>query len=218
MGGQKIKLCGMMREVDIDFANEAMPDYVGFIFADTRRKISKSQAVSFRERLNQKILAVGVFVDEAVETVAELLKDGCIDIAQLHGKENAEYILRLKELVDKPVIKAVKVTNEQDILETAKLPAKYLLLDTYRKGVLGGTGESFEWNLIDEAKKAYEGEDLPGQIGGKPYFLAGGLDRNNIEKAAKIGAYGLDVSTGIETDGFKDREKMIEIVRRIRNV
>ena len=213
----KIKLCGMMRDCDIDFANEAQPDYVGFVFADTRRKIDKATARRFKNNLNPGIAAVGVFVDEDPDKVAELLFEGIIDIAQLHGSETASYIKTLRSYVpDCRIIKAVKVQGAEDILQAARLPCDYLLLDTYRQGVLGGTGETFAWELIREAQK--DQEEGSARIFGKPYFLAGGLNMENIEAAAGLSPYGVDLSSGIETDGAKDKDKMIEIVRRIRNV
>lgn len=207
----KIKLCGMMRHEDIVYANEAMPDYVGFVFANTRRRITRQQAKEFKQALHKDIKAVGVFVDADVQYVVELLRNGIIDIAQLHGQENQDYIERLKDMSDKPVIKAVKVTNSSDIENAARLPVEYLLLDTYKKGVLGGTGERFDWDIIEAVR-----DRGVGSIGGKPFFLAGGLTLDNICEAQKVGAYGLDISSGIEKDGCKDREKMLAVVDKLR--
>lgn len=208
----KIKLCGMMRHCDIEFANAAMPDYVGFVFADTRRRITAGQAANFRAMLCSEIQAVGVFVDADVAYAGRLLKEGIIDIAQLHGNEDAAYISRLREISDTPVIKAVKVTCAEDILRASELDVDYLLLDTYRKGVPGGTGERFDWDIID----AVRGDKGEQEICGKPFFLAGGLNLNNLKDAAAVEPYGLDISTGIETDGYKDRDKMIESVQIVR--
>lgn len=209
---QKIKLCGMMRDCDIEFANAALPDYVGFVFAETRRKVTIEQAAKFRAMLHKDIQAVGVFVDADVTYVGGLLKEGIIDITQLHGKEDAEYVSRLRDICDKPVIKAVKVICKEDVITTAKLDVDYLLLDTYRKGVPGGTGERFDWDIIDELRENERGQE----ICGKPFFLAGGLNTGNLREAAAVGAYGLDISTGIETDGYKDRDKMIDAVQIVR--
>lgn len=216
----KIKLCGMMRECDIAFANEAKPDYVGFIFANTRRKISKEQAITFKNALASDIKAVGVFVDEDVDIVADLANCGAMDIIQLHGKEDALYIEELKKKVDNniEIFKAVRVKEASQIVEAAKLDVNALLLDTYRKGILGGTGECFDWEIITEARKLSGCADEAGYICGKPFFMAGGIDVDNFEQAMKSNPFGLDISSGIETDGQKDKDKMIEIVRRIRNV
>ena len=212
---QKIKLCGMMKPCDIEYANRVKPDLVGFIFANTRRKISAAQAKQFREALDAEIPAVGVFVNEDISVITSLVQDGCIDMIQLHGEEDADYIRRLREICDVPVIKAVKVQTVEQIRQAAALSVDYLLLDTYRKGVLGGTGEAFDWELLREAKAA-AGDTAEGALFGKPYFLAGGLHAGNLREAAALGSYGLDISSGIETDGSKDFTKMVEVMELVR--
>ena len=212
---QKIKLCGMMKPCDIEYANRVKPDFVGFIFANTRRKISAAQAKQFREALDAEIPAVGVFVNEDISVITSLVQNGCIDLIQLHGEEDADYIRRLREVCDVPVIKAVKVQTVEQIRQAAALPVDYLLLDTYRKGVLGGTGEAFDWELLREAKAA-AGDTAEGELFGKPYFLAGGLPAGTLREAAALGSYGLDVSSGIETDGSKDFTKMVEVMELVR--
>jgi phosphoribosylanthranilate isomerase len=212
---QKIKLCGMMKPCDIEYANRVKPDFVGFIFANTRRKISAAQAKQFREALDAEIPAVGVFVNEDISVITSLVQNGCIDLIQLHGEEDADYIRRLREVCDVPVIKAVKVQMVEQIRQAAALPVDYLLLDTYRKGVLGGTGEAFDWELLREAK-IVAGDTAEGELFGKPYFLAGGLHAGNLREAAALGSYGLDVSSGIETDGSKDFTKMVKVMELVR--
>lgn len=212
---QKIKLCGMMKPCDIEYANRVKPDFVGFIFANTRRKISAAQAKQFREALDAEIPAVGVFVNEDISVITSLVQNGCIDMIQLHGEEDADYIRRLREICDVPVIKAVKVQMVEQIRQAAALPVDYLMLDTYRKGVLGGTGEAFDWELLREAK-IVAGDTAEGELFGKPYFLAGGLHAGNLREAAALGSYGLDVSSGIETDGSKDFTKMVEVMELVR--
>ena len=212
---QKIKLCGMMKPCDIEYANRIKPDFVGFIFANTRRKISAAQAKQFREALDAEIPAAGVFVNEDIPVITSLVQNGCIDMIQLHGEEDADYIRRLREVCDVPVIKAVKVQTVEQIRQAAALPVDYLLLDTYRKGVLGRTGEAFDWELLREAKAA-AGDTAEGELFGKPYFLAGGLHAGNLREAAALGSYGLDVSSGIETDGSKDFTKMIKVMELVR--
>lgn len=214
---QKIKLCGMMKPCDIEYANRIKPDFVGFIFANTRRKISAVQAKQFREALDAEIPAVGVFVNEDIPVITSLVQNGCIDMIQLHGEEDADYIRRLREVCDVPVIKAVKVQTVEQIRQAAALPVDYLLLDTYRKGVLGGTGEAFDWELLREAKAA-AGDTAEGELFGKLYFLAGGLHAGNLREAAALGSYGLDVSSGIETDGSKDFTKMVEVMELLRSI
>jgi phosphoribosylanthranilate isomerase len=214
---QKIKLCGMMKPCDIEYANRIKPDFVGFIFANTRRKISAAQAKQFREALDAEIPAVGVFVNEDIPVITSLVQNGCIDMIQLHGEEDADYIRRLREVCDVPVIKAVKVQTVEQIRQAAALPVDYLLLDTYREGVLGGTGEAFDWELLREAKAA-AGDTAEGELFGKPYFLAGGLHAGNLREAAALGSYGLDVSSGIETDGSKDFTKMVKVMELVRKL
>lgn len=204
-----------MKPCDIEYANRVKPDFVGFIFANTRRKISAAQAKQFREALDAEIPAVGVFVNEDISVITSLVQNGCIDMIQLHGEEDADYIRRLREVCDVPVIKAVKVQTVEQIRQAAALPVDYLLLDTYRKGVLGGTGEAFDWELLREAKAA-AGDTAEGELFGKPYFLAGGLHAGNLREAAALGSYGLDVSSGIETDGSKDFTKMVEVMELVR--
>lgn len=204
-----------MKPCDIEYANRVKPDFVGFIFANTRRKISAAQAKQFREALDAEIPAVGVIVNEDISVITSLVQNGCIDLIQLHGEEDADYIRRLREVCDVPVIKAVKVQTVEQIRQAAALPVDYLLLDTYRKGVLGGTGEAFDWELLREAKAA-AGDAAEGELFGKPYFLAGGLHAGNLREAAALGSYGLDVSSGIETDGSKDFTKMVEVMELVR--
>lgn len=204
-----------MKPCDIEYANRVKPDFVGFIFANTRRKISAAQAKQFREALDAEIPAVAVFVNEDISVITSLVQNGCIDMIQLHGEEDADYIRRLREICDVPVIKAVKVQMVEQIRQAAALPVDYLLLDTYRKGVLGGTGEAFDWELLREAKAA-TGDTAEGELFGKPYFLAGGLHAGNLREAAALGSYGLDVSSGIETDGSKDFTKMVKVMELVR--
>lgn len=195
----KIKLCGLRRLEDITYVNEARPDYIGFVFAASRRQVGPSHARLLKERLDSSILSVGVFVNEKIDIIAELLNDGLIDIAQLHGREKNEDIIRLKELTGKPVIKAVAVIDESSIREWEGSAADLLLLDHGK----GGTGQSFDWSMIPAVSI--------------PYFLAGGISIKNVEQAVALHPFGIDISSGIETDGKKDRDKILEIVGRIRN-
>lgn len=202
----KIKLCGMMGPCDIDYANEAMPDYVGFVFAHTRRYVDREMAAEFKRKLNPKIKSVGVYVNEPLDQVISDYRNGIIDIAQLHGDEDDSYIDGLKaEIPELTLIKAIRVKSREDVEKSLKIKTDFLLFDTYVKGTYGGSGESFNWELL-------EGVD-------RPYFLAGGLDAENIAKAVKAtNAYALDLSSGIETDGFKDRKKMLEATSIVRNL
>lgn len=197
----KIKICGLFRPVDADYVNEAMPDYAGLVFWEkSRRRVNREQAVSFRKSLHPDIQTVGVFVDEEPDIIIELLRADILDIAQLHGKETEEQVRYIKERSGKPVWKAVEVKNEADIEKWNASVADCLLFD----GGKGG-GNPFVWELLQCAKR--------------PFLLAGGLDMDRIKAAAKLpGLMGIDISSGVETDGLKDREKILQIVRLVRNM
>jgi len=196
----KIKICGLFRDIDIDYVNDAMPDFIGFVFAKSRRQVSEGWAEAMRPKLRSEITPVGVFVNESLAKVAQLLNDSIIEIAQLHGTETEQYIQELKSLTNKPIIKAVRVLSQEDIVGAQDTVADFLLLDNGT----GGTGESFEWSLVSKVKK--------------PFFLAGGLNADNIEQAiVATSPYAVDLSSGVETGGMKDRGKILEIVRRMRN-
>ena len=196
----KIKICGLFRDCDIDYVNEARPNFIGFVFAPSRRQVSAGWAEAMRPKLRSEITPVGVFVNESLANVAKLLKDNIIEMAQLHGEETENYIQELKSLTNKPIIKAVRVLSHEDIEAAQHTVADFLLLDNGT----GGTGESFDWSLVGRVKK--------------PFFLAGGLKANNIEQAiVATSPYAVDLSSGVETSGIKDREKILKIVRRMRN-
>lgn len=196
----KIKICGLIRPCDIDFVNEAKPDYIGFVFwKKSRRSVTREQAAVLKARLDPDILAVGVFVDEKEDVIAELVSAGIIDLIQLHGTEDAAYVKRLRRLTNKPVIKAFCGDQMKEALQKG-FPADYYLLDSGK-----GTGRIFDWNLVPEIRK--------------PWFLAGGISAENvIEAIDKLHPYAVDFSSSVETDGKKDRDKILKIVRRIRDV
>lgn len=196
----KIKLCGLTRTCDIQTANELMPDYIGFVFAPkSRRYVSPQQATLLRELLHSKIRAVGVFVDEEPRTVAGLLDSGVIDIAQLHGHEDESYIKTLRALTEKPIFQAFRIDTKTDVLAAQSSTADYILVDSGS----GGSGTVFDWNLLKNLDR--------------PFFLAGGLGCDNIENALDIvRPYAVDVSSGIETDGYKDPQKMKTFVQAVR--
>lgn len=195
----KIKLCGLRREADIEAANELRPDYIGFVFAGkSRRAVDRETAVRLKALLSREIQAVGVFVNAQPETVAFLLEEKVIDLAQLHGQEDEEYISRLRELTDKPLIQAFRIRNAEDARRAEKSTAEYILLDAG-----AGDGKTFEWELAVSVER--------------PYFLAGGLTPENAGEAAeRLHPFALDVSSGIETDGWKDPAKMRAFVNHVR--
>jgi phosphoribosylanthranilate isomerase len=188
----KIKICGLFREDDIRFANEAGPDYAGFVFAPSRRQVSPVQAARLRDRLSGGVAPVGVFVNAAADLIAALSRDGVISIAQLHGNEDAAYRAALREASSAlPVIKAVRTESREAVFEAARTGADYLLLD---HGA-GGTGEAFDWALL-------EGGGLLASLS-VPCFLAGGISVYTIEAALAFKPFGIDVSSGAETGGSK---------------
>ncbi|HWT74434.1 MAG TPA: phosphoribosylanthranilate isomerase [Mobilitalea sp.] len=200
----KIKICGLSRPADIDMVNKVLPDYIGFVFAQSRRQVSEATARELKAMLSDQIQAVGVFVNAAPKTIISICKAGIIDIIQLHGDEDEEYISSLKALVSKPIMKAVRVRSTEDILETAKLTCDYLLLDAYKEDQYGGSGETFDWTVITKTSK--------------PFFLAGGINTGNVEHALSLAnPYCIDVSSGVETDGFKDYDKIKDIVAKVRS-
>ena len=196
----KIKLCGLMRPCDIEAVNELQPDYIGFVFAKkSRRYVSPEKAEELKAMLAPGIQAVGVFVNEEPEQIVSLLEAGTIDVAQLHGQEGEREIRRLRELTDHPLIQAFRIDTEQDVERANASTADYVLLDSGA----GGTGTVFDWDLLQAIRR--------------PYFLAGGLDTENLGTVkAKLNPYGIDVSSGIETDGYKDKEKMTAFVAAAR--
>jgi indole-3-glycerol phosphate synthase/phosphoribosylanthranilate isomerase len=189
--GTKLKFCGLSRPSDIEAVNEIKPEYIGFVFAEkSRRHVTREKAAELKSMLSPHIKAVGVFVDAPLEEVAELLKEGIIDIAQLHGHEGEEYIKELKKTSGKPVIKAFRVKTHEDAEAAERSSADMILLDSG-----AGTGTTFDWSVLKNVKR--------------PYFLAGGLEPGNAQAAVEqLHPCGLDVSSGIETDGMKDRKKM----------
>lgn len=207
----KIKICGLSREEDIHTANELNLDYIGFIFAKkSHRYVSAEKASSLKALLDKKIKAVGVFVNENPELVAKLLLDGTIDIAQLHGSEDDAYIENLRKLLCLPsdycedkIWKAFRIDCEEDIEKANKSTADRVLVD---HGA-GGTGEVFDWSLLKGMTR--------------PYMLAGGLTPDNVVDALTSLSeenllYGLDVSSGVETNKIKDPEKMYLFIHNVR--
>ena len=198
----KIKICGLKRNEDIEYVNEALPDYIGFVFSKSRRQVTLQQAYDLKRDLNSRIKSVGVFVNEPQDMIAELAKNGIIDLAQLHGNEDNVYISTLREKTDGKVkiIKAISISNEFSIDQINEIDADFFLLDNGS----GGTGKAFDYSLIKNK--------VSDRI-----FLAGGINAGNIKNAVSLNPYCIDVSSGAESDGIKDREKIIKLVRSIRD-
>ena len=214
----RIKLCGLTRIQDIEIANKLKPEYIGFIFWDrSSRNVSAIQAARLKGKLDPEIKAVGVFVNAPAEQVISYYNVGIIDIAQLHGNENEEYIKKLHD-AGLTVIKAFKMkktgeninlagnaitetygkSTDDVITEAVKSSADYIMFDPGK-----GEGATFNWQLIKGIKREF--------------FLAGGLIPENIEKAVEtVQPFAVDVSSGIETGGHKDPDKMAAFVKNTR--
>ena len=209
----KIKICGLTRAEDIQNVNKLLPDYIGFVFWEkSKRNVSKEKAAELRSLLAPGIKAVGVFVDADTEFVADLVKDGIIDIAQLHGTEDVSYIGRLRECVNRgrrdsrinddvnkrfEIIKAFNVNKLDSFEEAEKSPADYIMMDSGK-----GSGVTFDWSKLDGLER--------------PYFLAGGLSPDNVKEVTdKLHPFGVDVSSGVETDGVKDAAKMLRFMNAL---
>ena len=196
----RVKICGLFRPCDIEAVNEAVPDYCGFIvhFPKSHRNVTPEQVRILRAGLVPAITPVGVFVDQPVEDVAALLNDGTLSVAQLHGHEDERYIAALRALAPgREVWKAFQVRSRKDLDAAKASTADIVLLDNGY-----GTGQTFDWSLIGETSH--------------PYFLAGGLNEENITRAAQTGAYALDLSSGIETDDTKDIDKMRHVAALVK--
>lgn len=232
----QIKICGLKRIEDVQAVNQYMPDYIGFIFANTRRFITDETAAYLKANLDPKIKAVGVFVNEPIEHIVKLVAEKSIDIIQLHGQEDLNYVNKLRECLTKavgsqemgkdtriPLIKVVRidatiaVTKEEEnkiiasnmvLIEEAKLcNPENLLFDSKVKGILGGSGQTFDIAGLPSNDEI-----------GLPYFLAGGIDFSNVEDLIKLRRpYGIDVSSCVETEGLKDSDKINLMISMVRN-
>ncbi len=198
----KIKLCGLSRLEDIETVNGLKPEFIGFVFyKKSIRYVDFDKAAELKKKLDPEIKAVGVFIDEDIKDVAYLLNEDIIDIAQLHGREDEEYISELRKLTGgKPVIKAFRIKSVEDASLVNASSADYVLLDSG-----AGDGKLLDRSLLREVKR--------------DYFLAGGLDPENVKDALKeTDPFAVDVSSGIETDKKKDPEKMKKFVKTVRDM
>jgi phosphoribosylanthranilate isomerase len=196
----KVKLCGLKRPCDIEWANEERPDFIGLVFAGQKRRVSDELAGELRRLLRKDIPAVGVFVNDMVEHIASLVQQETIQLVQLHGQEDEAYMKELRHLVDVPLIKAFSIDTPADIDRARASSADYILVD---HGA-GGTGQTFDWRLLEALRREC--------------FLAGGLNPDNVAAAVRLRPYAVDVSSGIETGGVKDRNKMREFMVQVRRV
>ncbi len=195
----RVKICGLSRLQDIQCVNTLLPEYIGLVFASgSKRRVTPEQAARLSQELDKRICPVGVFVNQPLEYIKELLAAGTIKAVQLHGQEDEAYIRRLRTVTHAPIIKAFHVLRSRDV-EAARLSqADYVLLDSK----MAGSGTTFDWSLIPELER--------------PYFLAGGLSPENAEQVMQYRPFCVDVSSGVETDGFKDAGKIRDFIEKIR--
>ena len=203
----KIKICGLTRTEDIEMVNEFLPDYIGFVFAKSRRQVSAEQAKELKNKLRPAIKAVGVFVNEKPENIAEIANQGIIDLIQIHGDEDAAYCAQLRKLTQAPIIKVVRVEREDDFAGIEEFDCDYYLFDTLSSKDYGGTGKAFDHSLLHNKEIK------------KPFFVAGGLNQDNVAAVIEvIKPFGVDTSGGVETDGIKDVNKIKEFTKQGRIV
>ena len=209
----KLKICGMRRSEDIEMANRHKPDYIGFVFAESPRKVSYEQAKELSGLLSDEIVPVGVFVNEHMKLIVDLFKDGIIEMAQLHGDEDEKYIRNLKDKSIEetgkqiPVINAIEIKEgadyDDELLKWRDSASDYFILDSGK-----GSGKTFDWSLIDKESEFFKNS----------IFLAGGLNSENLALAiGEFNPFAVDLSSSVETDGFKDEKKIKEIVEIIEN-
>jgi len=197
----KVKICGLRRPCDIEYANILKPEYIGFVFAkSSKRCVTADEAGKLKKALDKNIIAAGVFVNEKPEVIADICGRGIIDIIQLHGNEDEEYIALVRKLTDKKIIKTFKIETKNDIILAEKSSADYVCLDNGK-----GTGKNFDWSLLEGICR--------------PYFLAGGLDEKNVKEALKkFRPYAVDTSSNVEgSDGYKSFEKMKRFIETVRS-
>lgn len=217
----KVKMCGISKVETIPAVVEAKPDYMGLVFAPSKRQVTVDQAKTLVEELhkqytkrynngteqsnNDEIKTVGVFVNETLDNLVTIAKETNLDAVQLHGDEDEAFIQSLKERTNVEVWKAVQIRSAADAESWIDSSADMLLFDAYHKDERGGTGEVFDWSCLDEFER--------------PFMLAGGIDSTNVARAIRtVRPYGIDISSGIETDGVKDDEKIKAFTNIVRTI
>ena len=197
-GGRMIKLCGIRRHEDVLIVNYYLPDFIGMILTSGfKRTVDMDTAAELSKKLDKRIKKVGVFVNEPADNVKAAAERLGLDVIQLHGNEDREYIRSLEGICE--IWKAVRVRSSEDIYRGEELGCDMLLLDSFVKNTVGGTGVTADWNIIQNTDISL------------PYFLAGGIGEDNIAAALKISP-NIDLSGSVETDGVKDREKIKRIM------
>ena len=203
MSVTKIKICGLRSEEDIRIVNRCQPDYAGFICCSRfRRYVPSDTLEQLSKLLHPGIRKVGVFVDQPVEQIAQIVRRQLVDIIQLHGCEDERYISGLRQLIPSEIriMKAFQIHSAENICQVEASTADDVLLDGGQ-----GSGQTFDWRKIESMNR--------------PFFLAGGLNPENVEEAVRrLHPCAVDVSSGVETDGHKDEEKVRQLIRRVREM
>ena len=194
----RVKICGINSPEDVEIVNELKPDYVSFAFYKNKRQVTYEKARKLKQLLDKDIRVIGVFVDENTNVVASAANDDLLDVIEFHGNEGPGEIERIKAFTEKPIIQGFRIRSRADV---------ELALDSHADSILmysdSESGILMDWKLLTNVTR--------------PYFLAGGLNADNIEKAIKIcHPFAVSVTTGVETDGIKDREKMAAFIKMAR--
>lgn len=210
----KVKMCGISKVETIPAVVEAKPDYMGLVFASSKRQVTVEQAKTLVEALHKQckaqndtvsIKTVGVFVNETLDNLVTIANEANLDVVQLHGDEDEAFIQSLKERTNVEVWKAIQIRSAADAAAWIDSSADMLLFDAYHKDERGGTGDVFDWSCLD----AFE----------RPFMLAGGIDSTNVARAIRtVRPYGIDISSGIETNGVKDDEKITAFTKIVNSI
>lgn len=196
----KIKICGIKNEDEAKIINECRPDIVGFIFAESKRKIDSNKAKILRKIIASDIQTAGIFVEQNEDEIIEIYNEKIIDIIQLHGNYDENTVQNLKEKTNAKIIKVIRVNDNSYEINTK---ADFILFDAYSKDKYGGLNKTFNWNIKINSNV--------------PYFVAGGINENNVvEMIKKLNPYGVDISSGVEAGGFKTKEKVSNIIKIIK--
>ncbi len=202
----KVKICGLQTTADIDAVNEALPEFVGFVFAKSKRQVTAEAVREMAEGLVPTIKKVGVFVNADIDQMLLDCKTARLDYIQLHGDETPDDIRRIRKKTDLPIIKAIRMRAPMTEADLNQYDADYFLFDVYSEKGYGGIGESFDLHLMEPFR------------GRNNIILAGGLSSDNIiEKLSQFTPFMIDVSSGVETDGMKDREKIKQIISLVQD-
>lgn len=199
----KVKICGIQQIADVAYINEIRPDYIGFVFAPSKRRITPKKAHDLIQHVSSS-MCVGVFVNDDIDDVVKIVQTCPLDIVQLHGDEDASYIKQLKTKIPIPIWKAIRLRRVEDIQQLHNEDIEHFLIDAYSDEVYGGSGKQFNRELL-------ENMDVSNCV------LAGGISVENVDELLDLQPYGIDVSSSLETNGVKDKKKIDAFMAHIEN-